>query len=134
MAKSARQHVFEGMELLPEALTPFVETRLSNTLKGHWQVQVVQKMHNLKADSKGEVNWDNSSLLNVMNVYWMEAFAPVLGRAERAIVNELVEVRNKLAHDEKFTYDDSERALDSCLLYTSPSPRDATLSRMPSSA
>ena len=24
--------------------------------------------------------------------------------------------------------------LDSCLLYTSPSPRDATLSRMPSSA
>ena len=113
MAKSARQHVFEGMELLPEALTPFVETRLSNTLKGHWQVQVVQKMHNLKADSKGEVNWDNSSLLNVMNVYWMEAFAPVLGRAERAIVNELVEVRNKLAHDEKFTYDDSERALDS---------------------
>ena len=87
MAKSARQHVFEGMELLPEALTPFVETRLSNAIKGHWQVQVVQKMHNLKARSNGEVNWDNSSLLNVMNVYWMEAFAPVLGRAERAIVN-----------------------------------------------
>ena len=30
---------------------------------------------------------------------------------------------------------DAERALASaCLLYTSPSPRDATLSRMPSSA
>ena len=28
-------------------------------------------------------------------------------------------------------YDDAE---DTCLLYTSPSPRDATLSRMPSSA
>ena len=27
-----------------------------------------------------------------------------------------------------------ERVLTSCLLYTSPSPRDATLSRMPSSA
>ena len=27
-----------------------------------------------------------------------------------------------------------QAALDSCLLYTSPSPRDATLSRMPSSA
>ena len=26
------------------------------------------------------------------------------------------------------------RAFDACLLYTSPSPRDATLSRMPSSA
>ena len=28
---------------------------------------------------------------------------------------------------------DTEKAID-CLLYTSPSPRDATLSRMPSSA
>ena len=31
-----------------------------------------------------------------------------------------------------FTYIDNE--VKSCLLYTSPSPRDATLSRMPSSA
>ena len=29
---------------------------------------------------------------------------------------------------------DWERGLGTCLLYTSPSPRDATLSRMPSSA
>ena len=29
---------------------------------------------------------------------------------------------------------ESEEATESCLLYTSPSPRDATLSRMPSSA
>ena len=29
---------------------------------------------------------------------------------------------------------DSLQVLNSCLLYTSPSPRDATLSRMPSSA
>ena len=42
------------------------------------------------------------------------------------------------------TYDDSDvfsrvtingtHGIDTCLLYTSPSPRDATLSRMPSSA
>ena len=29
---------------------------------------------------------------------------------------------------------DSENRIETCLLYTSPSPRDATLSRMPSSA
>ena len=38
----------------------------------------------------------------------------------------------------RFRYHDMEAALkdldDVCLLYTSPSPRDATLSRMPSSA
>ena len=31
-------------------------------------------------------------------------------------------------------YDDEDDDLEDCLLYTSPSPRDATLSRMPSSA
>ena len=30
--------------------------------------------------------------------------------------------------------EDTDLAVKSCLLYTSPSPRDATLSRMPSSA
>jgi len=42
-------------------------------------------------------------------------------------------VKKGLANKEK----NIERALtmiDGCLLYTSPSPRDATLSRMPSSA
>ena len=35
---------------------------------------------------------------------------------------------------EKITSSDDLRAAFPCLLYTSPSPRDATLSRMPSSA
>ena len=32
MAKSTRQYVFEGMELLPEALVPFVEKRLPDVI------------------------------------------------------------------------------------------------------
>ena len=44
MAKSTRQYVFEGMELLPAALIPFVEKRLESSLKGHWQVQVLEKL------------------------------------------------------------------------------------------
>ncbi len=35
-AKAARQLVFEGMELLPEALIPIVEKRLESALTGHW--------------------------------------------------------------------------------------------------
>ena len=38
-----------------------------------------------------------------------------------------------LGYDTGYTYP-SEVQTGSCLLYTSPSPRDATLSRMPSSA
>ena len=113
MAKSTRQYVFEGMELLPEALTPFVEKRLETSLTGHWQVQVVEKLPGLRPNSKGEIAWDQSALFNAMDRFWMDAFKAVLGRAERSLVNELVDVRNKLSHNETFTYDDAERALDS---------------------
>ena len=34
MAKSTRQYVFDGMEVLPEALIPFVEKRLESALTG----------------------------------------------------------------------------------------------------
>lgn len=113
MAKSTRQYVFEGMELLPEALIPFVEKRLESSLTGHWQLQVVERLPGLKPDSNGVIVWDQAALLNAMDRFWMDAFKTVLGRAERSIVNELVDVRNKLSHNGTFTYDDAERALDS---------------------
>lgn len=112
MAKSTRQYVFEGMELLPEALIPFVEKRLESSLKGHWQLEVVDRVNGLKANSKGDVAWDQASLLKTMMFMWKEAFATVLGHPERSYVSELLDVRNKLSHNETFTYDDAERALD----------------------
>lgn len=113
MAKSTRQYVFEGMELLPAALIPFVEKRLETSLKGHWQVQVLEKLPNLRPNSSGQVGWDQAALFNAMDRFWGDAFKAVLGRAERSLVNELGDVRNKLSHNETFTYDDAERALDS---------------------
>jgi hypothetical protein len=47
-----------------------------------------------------------------MMAFWKDAFAMVLGHTERSYVSELLEVRNKLSHNENFTYDDAERALD----------------------
>ncbi len=113
MAKSARQTVFEGMELLPEALVPFVEKRLESSLTGHWQAQVSEKLPSLRAGKNGQFGWDQHALFNVIDRFWVDAFKAVLGRAERSLVNELVMVRNKLSHNESFSYDDAERALDS---------------------
>ncbi|GBQ08177.1 DUF499 domain-containing protein [Saccharibacter floricola] len=112
MAKSARTCVFEGMERLPEALIPFVERRLNHGLKGHWQVRVFEENRAIQANSSGQVNWDQQALLNTMNRYWREAFDDALGREARSWVNELVVIRNKVAHNEPFTYDDAERSLD----------------------
>lgn len=113
MAKSTRQYVFEGMELLPDALVPFVEKRLESSIKGHWQIEVVQRVQGLKPNSTGEVGWDQQGLLKTMMAFWKEAFSTVLGHPERSYVSELLDVRNKLSHNETFTYDDAERALDS---------------------
>ncbi|OWJ81886.1 DUF499 domain-containing protein [Haematobacter missouriensis] len=113
MAKSTRQYVFEGMELLPSALIPFVEKRLETSLKGHWQLEVIERVQGLRPNSTGEVGWDQQGLLKTMMAFWKDSFANVLGHPERSYVSELLDVRNKLSHNENFSYDDAERALDS---------------------
>lgn len=112
MAKSTRQYVFEGMELIPTALIPFVEKRLETAIKGHWQLEVVQRVQGLRPNSTGNVGWDQQGLLKTMMAFWKEAFSTVLGFPERSYVSELLDVRNRLSHNEPFTYDDAERALD----------------------
>ena len=42
--------------------------------------------------------------------------------------------RRKPTSDARLVFRNAEEVQQDCLLYTSPSPRDATLSRMPSSA
>ncbi len=113
MAKSTRQYVFEGMEVLPVALTAFVEKRLESAFAGDWRDRVAERFPALRFAADGRVGWDQAALLNAMDRFWGEAFKTVLGRAERAVVNELIAARHKLAHNEAFSYDDAERALDS---------------------
>ena len=49
-------------------------------------------------------------------------------------IRELREKNKKVKLLKKYQLDSSNTIIYGCLLYTSPSPRDATLSRMPSSA
>ena len=58
-----------------------------------------------------------------------------LNESEMERVDEVVATRRKVARgDNLFRNGDKFSALYACLLYTSPSPRDAHESRMPSSA
>ena len=52
---------------------------------------------------------------------------------DREIGSLLADAMEKVGKDGVITVDEG-KSLETCLLYTSPSPRDATLSRMPSSA
>ncbi len=70
--------------------------------------------------------WDAAALLKLMWEASNEVFRRVLGQAERTLVSELREVRNRWAHQEAFSSDDAYRALDSAArLLTAVSAREA---------
>lgn len=113
MAKSARQTVFEGMELIPTGLKPFLVQRLESTYGTRWADEVINRFPDWHPEKKDGFTLDTLQLLKVMERFWNDVFRDVLDRSHRSLVNELIDVRNKLAHDGKFSYDDAERALDS---------------------
>src|SRR6056297_366322 len=113
MTKSARQTDLEGMELLPKGLQPFVMQRLEAAFGKGWAQEVISRFPEWRPEQNGKFSLDTQKLLKIMERLWNDVFRDVLDRTHRSIVNELVDVRNKLAHDGKFTYDDAERALDS---------------------
>ena len=51
------------MEVLPEALVPFVEKRLEGALTSHWQVRVAEKLR-VQVGLNGDIAWDQAALLN----------------------------------------------------------------------
>ena len=48
-----------------------------------------------------------------MDREWKDIFSATLGKAERSIVNELLDVRNRWVHQKPFSTDDAYRSLDS---------------------
>ena len=63
---------------------------------------------------------------------WNDVFHEILGRAERSLVSELRDYRNKWAHQESFSSDDAYRVLDSVgrLLVAVSAPQSEDLERM----
>lgn len=111
MPKAARAFVFEGMEILPDALTPFVERQLSLSLSQNWEAEVEQICGQFNT-KEGKVNWDNQTLLRVIKKLWDDSFSNVLGISEHSYVFELLDVRTRLDSGESFTYSDAARALE----------------------
>lgn len=76
--------------------------------------------------NKGIGEWDAAALLKLMWETWNDVFRKTLGFAERSLVSEIRDWRNKWAHQAPFSSDDSDRALDSVeRLLTAVSAPDA---------
>jgi predicted AAA+ superfamily ATPase len=116
MAISNHERVGKGLEMLKSGLLPFVERELKAQHAQLWFEQAKASLPETQASMFGtEANprWDVATLLSLLASQWQSVFRKTLGQAERSLVSELREVRNRWAHQNPFSGDDTERALDS---------------------
>lgn len=116
MAITNHDRVGKALELLNSGLMPFFERELTAALGEDWQQQLRSRPDDrLFGSSRQEkiLDWDTQRILSVMWNEWNSVFNKTLGHAERTLVSELREVRNKWAHQQTFSSDDAYRSLDS---------------------
>jgi hypothetical protein len=116
MAKSNHTRVGDGLELLNDGLRPFIERELTAVHGNKWTAivqEILTSKPRGKAEAAGDIHWDTQALLTVMWDQWNTVFRNTLGPAERSLVSELRDIRNRWAHQNTFNSDDAYRALDS---------------------
>ncbi len=127
MTISNAERVGKALDLLNQGLFPFMKRELKASYGDTWFEQALANLreHQMPSKGDGDEHWDTQALLLVMWDQWNTVFRNALGQAERTLVSELREVRNKWAHQEPFSTDDAYRALDSVQrLLTSVSAAD----------
>ncbi len=132
MALSNHERVGKALELLNGGLRPFVERELQAAYGKDWVAQAGLLEPRVQPPRKSkEPRLDVHALLGVMWDQWNDVFKKTLGQAERTLVSELRDVRNKWAHQEAFSTDDAYRALDSIqrLLNAVSAPESAEVDR-----
>ncbi|MDZ4259120.1 MAG: Swt1 family HEPN domain-containing protein [Gemmatimonadales bacterium] len=133
MAISNQERIGKAMDLLRDGLRPFVERELHSKHGDRWTHELRATLSERKlGKSPGDVLGDAAVLLVVMDKMWGSVFGAVLGRAERNFVVELMDARNRWAHQEPFSSDDTDRALDSMtrLLTAVSAPQADAIGRM----
>jgi hypothetical protein len=115
MATTNHERVGKALDLLKEGLLPFVSRELEAKYGKYWATTVTKDWkHDLTwVEDEDTPHFDVAAILAIMWDQWHNVFKNILGHAERSLVSELREVRNKWAHQEAFSSDDTYRALDS---------------------
>ncbi len=116
MASTNHERVGKALDMLKDGLRPFVEREMKAQYQQAWFEEFRQTLPlqqtSFFPDEAG-ARWDAAAVLSAIWSRWNEVFRRTLGQAERTLVSELREARNKWAHQESFSSDDAYRALDS---------------------
>ena len=115
MAMTNQERVAKALDLLKDGLAPFVEREIHQAVKdGTVNLETIRRFAEDPVLAKKPIaQWDASALMKLMWDCWNDAFRKTLGPAERGLVGEIRGHRNRWAHQEPFTGDDTDRALDS---------------------
>ncbi len=114
MAITNHDRVGKALEQLKAGLGPFAEREFKDTYKEKAATEAAAFIGPDRANAGKPIsNWDVAALLKLMGESWRSVFGKTLGHAERSLVSELREYRNKWAHQETFSSDDAYRVLDS---------------------
>ena len=134
MAITNQERVGKALELLKAGLGSFVEREVQDKIKaGGVHMDTVRRfVDDPHLTDKPIEQWDVAALLKLMWETWNDVFRTVLGRAERSLVNEIRDQRNKWAHQDSFSSDDADRTLDSIarLLTAVSAPQADEVNRM----
>jgi predicted AAA+ superfamily ATPase len=114
MAITNQERVGKAMDLLRLGLAPFAEREFKSIYKAQAEAEALRYVADDRINSKKPIaEWDVAALFKLLWDSWNDVFGRTLGRAERSLVQELRDWRNKWAHQEPFSSDDTDRALDS---------------------
>ncbi|MGB9926918.1 MAG: Swt1 family HEPN domain-containing protein [Methanosarcina sp.] len=133
MSMSNSERVGKALELLKGDLGPYVEREVENVYQGEVREKVAQVLGgDMIFAGKSISDLDAAGLFKLMWDTWNEVFRNTLGFSERTLVSELRDVRNKWAHQQPFSSDDADRALDSTerLLAAISSPKADEVHKM----
>lgn len=133
MALSNYERVGKALEFLREGLKPFVVRELEAKHGKYWITTVTSGWpRDIEWSNDDAPSLDAALLLRMLWDQWNVTFNRTLGHAERSLVSELREVRNKWAHQKAFSSDDAYRALDSAarLLTAISAPEAGELDKM----
>jgi hypothetical protein len=110
-----RERVTRALDSLSTGLAPYVERELQGVYHEQWREVAQQSFREDRGQGKStaETRWDAHALLTVMWDQWNRVFRGRLDHAERSLVSELREYRNRWAHQLDFSFDDPYRILDS---------------------
>ncbi len=133
MATTNHERVGKALELLQAGLGPFVERELKDACQTEVRSRAGQFLGpGSRLADRPVAEWDVAALLRIMRNAWNEVFRNTLGQADRNLVYELQDHRNKWAHQERFSSDDAYRVLDSAsrLLAAVAAPQAEALDKL----